>query len=161
MKYIYTFILIIFTIQLFGQKTELEKVPLRPEENFELKLDYEFKKKPPLEAEEKNYRLTNPMASNSDLLPFLTVSVTLKNTVNGEVRYKILSNSNGYVKMGKLKDKPIVLEIGYATDVLEGVAPNQYFIILQTQKRNSIDKIEILIEKDGTFKVNGRVNGKI
>jgi hypothetical protein len=54
----------------------------------------------------------------------------------------------------------VQLEVGFTDDVKDRVTPHHYFLTLVSPKKTETSKIEILIEEDGTFFVNGEKRGK-
>ncbi len=143
---------------LFAGNTQTD-IPLRAEEDYELKIDYNFKKKPVPSIQETNYALIQER-NNISLLPHLTVFVSLKNKTDEEFRIRVVDNKGKINHSGKIKDVPLELVLGYMVDIKEKVTANRWEVIILTKKKAPINKIVLEITKDGLFYVNEIESGK-
>jgi len=138
-----------------------EATPFRHEDNFEVKLHYDFKQRPVPERNEVNFLEVNKIRDTS-LLPYLEVDVGLSNLSVAEYRYKVVDNFGVVHNALKLKaDKPIHIDMGFTDDMKDRTGPHVYEIIILTKKRKPLNRIRFEVAKDGTFYLNDKLNGKL
>jgi hypothetical protein len=141
-----------------------QDLPLKPKEEFEIKLNYQFKNRPTPDLstvrldetrEERDRRIsTTP-------LPFLILNIKMLKLSQDEVKVRISNNLTNRVITQKVEAGTIIpLEIGFTDDAKDRITPHQYFITTLSPKKTETNKIEIVIEEDGTFLVNGEKRGK-
>jgi hypothetical protein len=136
-----------------------EAVPYKQNDDFEVKIDMQFKPRP---VDDPNtVTFTHSTKSSSDLLPYLKLRVTLSRLAPEEVRYKVESNTDRRVVSKKLPKSPILdIDAGFTDDIKAVIRPSEYVITFMTDKKTDVSRILIQIEKDGTFRVNGEKRGK-
>ena len=157
-------ITIMLVLILAGQITfsqDWQVIKNRSEEDYELKIDYQFRQRAAPEKDEVNYLQVIPYASDKSLLPFLSVWVTIKNIKEEEFRMKLIESGGKMVRSVKISDKPLEIEFGFKEDFMEDIAPRKYILLVQDKKKNDLNKIVIEVDKEGNFIVNGIINGKI
>lgn len=141
-----------------------QDLPHKPKDEFEIKLDYQFKNRPTqglnsihLDETKKEH----DRRVSSAPLPFLTLNIKMLKLSQEEVKVKITNNLTARVSIKKVEAGTIIpLELGFTDDVKDRVTAHQYFLTLISAKKAEINKIEIMIEEDGTFLVNGEKRGK-
>ncbi len=143
----------------------LQDVPLKPKDEFEVKLDYQFKSRPPQSINTTVHldetREEHDRRVSSTPLPFLTLNIKMLKLSEEEVRVRVTNNLTLRVAMRKVEaGTTIPLEIGFTDDAKDRVTAHHYFLTLLSPKKAELSKIEILIEEDGTFLVNGEKRGK-
>jgi hypothetical protein len=140
-----------------------QTVPFKPKEEFEVKLNYEFRPRPTENASKIKFedtRTDREKHSASSVLPYLKLNINVL-TAAGAVKAKFESNKSGNLPSKKVKDGVVLpLDIGYTDDVKDRVAPHQYTITFLAEDKKPISKIVIFIDKDGTFFVNDEKRGK-
>lgn len=143
----------------------LQDLPLKPKEEFDIKLNYQFKQRPAnnqsntvnLDESRKDYE----RRTSTDLLPYLVLNIKMVKLGSEEVRVRITNNheKKSYVK--KLEEGQVVpLDLGFTDDVKDRVSPHEYILTFQSPKKSDISKIVIHIDEDGSFFVNGEKRGK-
>ncbi|MEQ9591304.1 MAG: hypothetical protein RLN86_01835 [Cyclobacteriaceae bacterium] len=133
-------------------------LPLKPEADFELKLDYEFRNKPGIDRFEIDYSNTKEYSGGT--LPYLKVNIKLLQLEEGEEKVKIITNLGNRIYSRKASlDKVIELDLGFTDDLKDRVAPHEYNVIFFN---SSGDKsfINLFVDEDGAFLVNGEKRGK-
>lgn len=142
----------------------LQDVPIKPKDEFEIKLDYQFKNRP---AQDPNSVHLNETRQEHDRrvsttpLPFLTLNIKMLKLSEDEVKMRVANNLTPRVALRKVEEGTIVpLQIGFTDDVKDRVTAHLYTLTLLSPKKTESSKIEILIEEDGTFLVNGEKRGK-
>jgi hypothetical protein len=156
MNFLTSFLLLLFTTPcLIAQ----EAVPYKPKDDFEVKIDMQFKTRP--SQDNNTVTFTQTRKSSSDVLPYLTLQVTLFKLAPEEVRYKVENNKDKRVVSKKLPKTPILaIDAGFTDDIKALLVPSEYVITLMTDDKTAVSQILIQIEKDGSFLVNGEKRGK-
>jgi hypothetical protein len=141
-----------------------QDLPFKPKDEFEVKLDYQFKQRPPVShtSVKIDYALSDEEKRNSSaILPYLTLNVrVMKNA--GATRVSIKNNRDQRLLNKKLKVEPAIipLVLGYTDDVKDRVTAHEYTLIFMTDDKQPISKIVIFIDEDGTFLLNGEKRGR-
>jgi hypothetical protein len=140
-----------------------QDVPLKTKEEFEVKLDYQFKQRPAGEASQtlrfEQASDSKPVNSGS-LLPFLILNIKVIK-LNGATRVKISNNLERSGITKKIKsEEAIPIQIGFTDDVKDKVTANEYVLTFLDADRKEIDRIVMLIDGEGFFFVNGEKRGK-
>ena len=142
----------------------IQDLPFKPKEEFEIKLDYQFKSRPAAETNKVHLdesRKDRERRSSTAMLPFLTLNLKMLKLAEGEVKVKISNNLTTRIVTRKVVNGTIIpLEIGFTDDVKDRVAAHHYVITVVTSEKAETNKIEIMIDEDGTFHVNGEKRGK-
>lgn len=142
----------------------LQEIPFKPKDEFEIKLDYQFKSRPASDVNKVHFdetRKEHERRSSSTPLPYLTLNIKMLQLGEDEVKAKITNNLTPRVVSRKVAAGTIIpLEIGFTDDVKDRVAAHHYVFTIMTSKKVQTNKIEIIIEEDGTFLVNGEKRGK-
>jgi hypothetical protein len=142
----------------------LQDLPYKPKDEFEIKLNYQFKQRPQSntsavyldETQREKERRTS-----SDLLPYLILNVKMLKLSEEEVRIKVANNLNSRVINKKIsQDMVLPLDVGFTTDMKDRVSPHEYTLTFLSPKKARLSKIVIFVEEDGTFLVNGEKRGK-
>jgi hypothetical protein len=142
----------------------LQEVPYKPKEEFEVKLNYQFKQRPTAstsavyldETQREKERRTS-----SDVLPYLILNVKLLKLSEEEVRIKVINNLSSRVINKKISpDMVLPLDVGFTADMKDRVSPHEYILTFLSPKRSELSKVVIFVEEDGTFLVNGEKRGK-
>lgn len=142
----------------------LQETPFKPREEFEIKLDYQFKQRPPVDQTSVQLDFEAEAHKNrnaSAILPYLTLNINiLKNSTAAKVVIK--NNLNQSVVNKKLKTEPtiIALVVGYTDDVKDRVSPHEYTLVFLSADKKPLSKIVIFVDEDGTFIVNGEKRGR-
>lgn len=143
-----------------------DEAPYKPSEEFELKLDFEFKdrgagrnpNKIDMDLTMKEYEKTK----GSGLLPYLWLNLKVLKQQENEVRLKVIENKARNILNKKVDTSTIVkLELGFTDDIKDRVGPYEYTIIFVNGDKDPVSRITIFFEKDGTYLVNGQMRGKI
>jgi hypothetical protein len=142
----------------------VQDVAFKPSDEFELKLDYQFKPRP--QRDISNVDIDDATRERiarggSGILPYLILNLKLLKLADEEVRIQITSNldRNGYSR--KIQQGMIIpIIIGFTDDVKDKVVAHHYTIAFLSASKQLRSKIVILIEEDGTFLVNEEKRGK-
>jgi hypothetical protein len=145
----------------------LQEVPLKPNEEFEIKLDYSFRQRSTASGG-ANYKVDfseskaeHDRNNSSSLLPFLNLNIKMIKLSDQEVRLK------GVTPLGKtIFNKKVVagdvvnMELGFTDDLKDRVTPHEYNLLLISPDKKEVSRIHLLVQEDGTFLINGQMRGK-
>jgi hypothetical protein len=141
-----------------------QETPVKPKDEFEIKLDYQFKNRPAQDLSSVHYDETkkeHDRRTSAALLPFLTLNVKMLKLSQEEVKLKITNNLTARTASRKVEAGTVVpIIIGFTDDAKDRVTAHQYTLTLISPKKTDVSKIDIIIEEDGTFLVNGEKRGK-
>ncbi|HEY0653263.1 MAG TPA: hypothetical protein VGD65_09040 [Chryseosolibacter sp.] len=142
----------------------VQEIPVKPKEEFEIKLDYQFKNRPAQDLNSVHLdetRKEHDRRVSTAPLPFLTLNIKMLKLSDEEVKLRVTNNLTPRVAVRKVEEGTIVpLQIGFTDDVKDRVTAHHYTLTLLSPKKTETSRIEILIEEDGTFLVNGEKRGK-
>lgn len=141
----------------------LQEVPYKPKEEFEIKLDYTFKQRPPADRTTVNLYETKgeyEKRTSNALLPYLVLNINLLK-LNNETRLRVVNNFDQRIFNKKIDQGDIIpLDLGFTDDIKDGVTANKFVMAFLSPEKRESSKIVILIENDGSFFVNGEKRGK-
>ena len=150
-------ILIILTAVLF------QEVPFKPSDEFDIKLDYQFKQRPQRDhnsvylAESKNSGRNN----STGVLPYLVLNVTLLKLTEEKMRVQISKNIDNRPVSKKVSvNSTLQLDLGFTDDMKDQVNAYRYTISFINAAKETVNKIVISVDKDGSFFVNDEKRGK-
>jgi len=140
-------------------------VPYKVNEEFEIKLDYQFKERGQYSS---NTLVYSEKAREVDgnvtktVLPYVKLKLKILK-LNDEHRLKIDTNlrnnllARNHIEVGQ----EYIIDLGFTNDVKDRITANEYTITLLSADKKPVSKIIVLVETDGTFKVNGQTRGKL
>ena len=137
---------------------------MKPKEEFELKLQYEFKQRDQSNNNSVKFNETvgeHERRTNSSMLPFVGFNLKLLKYVPEEVRVKITDNTGKTALSKKIKqDDVISLTLGFTDDMKDRVTPHEYTIRFLDDDKKELSRIVNRIDADGSFIVNDEKRGK-
>ncbi len=140
-----------------------DTIPLKPKEEFEVKLDYQLKNRPPVERNtvELGVQPRSHGRSTSSVLPYLVLEVKMLALPEAKTRVAITNNaSNRPVYKRVTLNSVLELDMGFTADMIDRVKPHEYTITFTDADRNPVNRIVISIDQDGSFFVNGEKRGR-
>lgn len=139
-----------------------DAIPLKPDEEFELKLNYQFKTRPP--SGTNTVYLSNQSASrsaSSGVLPYLVLEIKMLLLPGEKSKVSISNNLDNRSTAKKVTLNSVLeLDLGFTDDMIDRVKPHQYTITFIDAKREPVNRIVISVDEDGSFFVNGEKRGK-
>ena len=140
-------------------------VPYKAKEEFEIKLDYQFKERGQYSSNTLVYGDKRREVDGNvtrTVLPYIVLKLKILK-LNGEDRLKIDTNfrNNLLVRKHVEVGKEYIMDLGFTNDIKDRITANEYTVLLSSEDKTPISKIIILVEMDGTFKVNGEMRGKL
>lgn len=140
-------------------------VPYKASEEFKIELEYKFKPRPMTDNSyidlTETQRDKERRTSGGNPLPYLILHISFQQLSDKEVRVRCIDNN----KKNKLSRKAEVnreykLDLGFTDDMKDRVTPHEFTLTLQSDDKDDTSRITMLIERDGTFLVNGLRRGK-
>jgi hypothetical protein len=144
-----------------------EDPPFKPSDEFEIKLNFEFKDRgagrDPNKIEMNQTLKEREKSRASGLLPYLYLNLKVLKQGENEVRVKIIENSSKNVMNNKKFDTATILklDLGFTDDIKDRVGAYEYTVFFLNGDKDPVSKIVIYFEKDGTYLVNGEKRGKL
>ncbi|HYG01932.1 MAG TPA: hypothetical protein VD927_05765 [Chryseosolibacter sp.] len=136
-------------------------VPYKPASEFTVKLDYNFKARPARDNATVKFDETNSSSTNTGILPYLVINITIDSLNHGETRVKISSNQDSNVLMKKVRPGSVVsVDLGFTDDAKDGVTANEFTVFFLDAKKNEVNKIVIKVDEEGNFFINEEKRGK-
>jgi hypothetical protein len=143
-----------------------DQIPYKPSEEFDLKMNFEFKdrsagrdpNKIDMDLSPKEYQKKN----GTGVLPYLYLNLKVLTQQANEVRIKVTENGGKNVFNKKFDPSTVIkLELGFTDDIKDRVGPYEYTVVFLNEDKDPVSRIVIYFEKDGTYLVNGQNRGKI
>lgn len=151
----------VFIASLFFQ----DSIPLKPFEEFELKLNFEFKERPHADPNRVDLDLTEKEKNRgrgSGPLPYLFLNFRVLKQQPKEVRVRVIENNTKVVYNKKVDPAAVLkLELGFTDDIKDRVGPYEFTILLLDDSKEPVSRVVIYFQPDGTYLVNGQMRGKI
>lgn len=142
----------------------LQDVPFKPKEDFDVKLDYQFKQRPPSDPNAVKFDETfkeRQRRVSTDMLPYLILKIRMLRLEEGEERFRISNNMDRRIVNKKLNLNTLIsLDLGFTDDVKDRVSPYEYTIHTLSPDKKELSRIVIFVGEDGSFYVNGEKRGK-
>ena len=140
-------------------------VPLKPNDEFQLTVDYKFKTRASssnnsnLNIDYQNERILKEGGSGP--LPYLIINFKMLKLSAEEVRVKVVNNAPKVELSKKVKQgDDFDLDLGYTDDMKDRVSPFEYNIYFLSQDKEPLTRVHLYVMEDGTFLVNGEKRGK-
>ncbi len=148
------YLIIYFLLPLFIQ----EGVPFKPKDEYEFTLDYQFRNKAGVDRFEVDWSSTKKYSEGT--LPFVTIKIKLLKLSEEEERAKIITNLGHRIYSRKASlDNEIEIEMGFTDDLKDHISVFEYDVIFFS-KRNDVSRINLYVDEDGSFLINGEKRGK-
>lgn len=141
-----------------------QDIPFKPKEEFEIKLNYQFKQRPRADINAvymDETRRERDKRNSSDVLPYLVLNVRMLKLSEEEVRIRLENNLDSRVVNKKVTEGMILpIDIGFTADVKDRTTAHEYKLTFLSPKKSNVSKVIIFVDEDGTFLVNGEKRGK-
>ncbi|MBL7872652.1 MAG: hypothetical protein JNM78_13635 [Cyclobacteriaceae bacterium] len=141
-----------------------KQVPYKPSEEFELKIDYIFKERPPIDRQRVEYEQATDekvRKAISGPMPYLLIELKILAVTDDEVRIRVVNGNGNLVFNRKATSGTVIkLDWGYTEDIKEKITTNEFTVYFNDEKRKSVSKIYLTILEDGIFMVNDEKRGK-
>jgi hypothetical protein len=143
----------------------LQDITYKPKEEFEIKLDYQFKQRtldnPSSAVHLNETRREHERRTSTDQLPYLILKIKMLKLAENEVRVRIVNNLEQQVYNKKIDENTVIaLDMGFTADIKDRVKPYEYSVMLLSPDKTETSRIFIQVEADGSFLVNGEKRGR-
>lgn len=139
----------------------LTEVPYKPKDEFEIKIDYQFKTRAPAEQKANVYEAESREVKTGVILPYLVLKVNILALKNEETRVKITTNMKGGLTSKKIEvGSTLLIDVGFTDDAKDQVTANEFTLTFFDKDKKEVNRIFIKIEEDGSFYVNDEKRGK-
>jgi hypothetical protein len=153
---LFSYLLIVFNSQ--------SDAPFKLAGDFELKIDFVFKERPPLDRQvvilddESNDRASKSAAGQ---LPYLMIQLKVLSVTDQELRVRVTDAYGDIVFNRKVEASTIIkLDWGFTEDIKYRIVSHEYSVQFLDSDKNPVSRIYMFIDEDGTFLVNGEKRGK-
>lgn len=137
-----------------------QDLPYKAKEEFEIKVDFQFKSRPPVDKD-LAYEATQRVEKSGAMLPYLILKVNVLALKDQEIKVRISNNLKEQVATKKVQvGTSLLLDMGFTDDIKDAVSPNDYTLTFLNNEKKAINRIRIRIDEDGTFFVNDEKRGK-
>lgn len=136
----------------------LQEVPFKDSDQFDLKLDMQFKNRPVI----ANQAYPTEHKSDGTPLPYIKLNLTVLKILEDESRVRVLDETANTLEVLNLgKKNNVVLDLGFAADIKDRVTSQKYSVNFYSAEKELKRTILIHFENDGSFYVNGEKRGRI
>ena len=142
-----------------------EEVPYKPNDEFQLELEYTFKQKPGIDH--PVFDFTESTADNAKKqspggpLPYLIINFKTLKLAGEEARVRCVNNLGSLVVTKKAEvGSSFKIDLGYTDDIKDRVTAHEYNIFFLSSKKKELSRVHLFIYEDGTFLVNDEIRGK-
>jgi hypothetical protein len=143
-----------------------QTIPFKPKEEFEIKLQYEFRQRSTLDNSSNAVHFNesakdHEKRTSAANLPYLTINLHVLKLNPEEVRMRIVDNFSKVVYNKKVKPADVVtLSLGFTVDMKDRVTAHEYAVAFQSDEKKDLSRILITVNQDGSFFVNEEKRGK-
>ncbi|MDQ2656088.1 MAG: hypothetical protein M3Y60_01610 [Bacteroidota bacterium] len=139
----------------------LQDIPFKATEEFEAKLDYQFKPRPQGDPNTVSLNGTLRSQKAGSVLPYLIVNIRMLQLPQSKMRVGITTNLNDRPVWRKVNVNGVLeLDMGFTDDMIDRVTAYRYTVTFVNDAKEPIDRILINVAEDGSFFVNGEKRGK-
>ena len=142
--------------------TFFQEIPLKPKEEFEIKLDYQFKQRPTADPNTVNLGESSKVQrTSSGVLPYLILNIKMLALPDERTRVNITTNlSERPVTKRVSLNSVLALDMGFTDDMIDRVHAHEYTLTFIDANKLPVNRIVINVAEDGSFFVNGEKRGK-
>ena len=141
-----------------------QEVPFKPNAEFEIKVDYQFKQRPASEVNTLHLGVAgrNLQRTSLGVLPYLVLHIKLLALPHEKTRMTIVTNLDGRAVYKKISVNSVYeLDMGFTVDMTDRVTAHEYTLTFLDEDKKPLNRIHISIDEDGSFVVNGEKRGQI
>lgn len=141
-----------------------QDIPYKKEEHFSLRVQLEFKSRPPADAEQVKVLETlaeYQKRTATTPLPYLYLYLTFTHLEPMEVRFSVAKGGKGFMNKKAELNKEVKLDLGFTDDIKDRTADHEYVITLFNEDKKPVSRIVIFFTESGDYLVNGVKRGRI
>ena len=141
------------------------EVPYKPNDEFQLEMEYKFKQKPGADHLTLDFTETiqehQKKQYSGGPLPYLIISFKTLKLSSEEVRVRGINSEGNMVVTKKAEvGSTFKLDLGYTDDMKDRVTSHEFNIYFLSAKKKELSRVHLFVQEDGTFLVNGEIRGK-
>lgn len=141
-----------------------QDIPYKKDDEFSLRIQLEFKSRPPADAEQ--VKVVETMAeyqkrTATTPLPYLYLYLTFSHLQSDEVRFVVAKGGKGFMNKKAELNKEIKLDLGFTDDIKDRTVEADYVITLMNENKKPVSRIVIYFTESGDYLVNGVKRGRI
>ena len=143
-----------------------QSLPYKPKEEFEIKLQYEFKQRPITNNSNTSVHLSETprerdRRTSTSMLPYVGLNLRILKLNPEDVKMKVIDSQAKTVHNKKVQlDEIVFLNLGFTDDMKDRVTAHEYTVYFVSADKRDLNRILITINEDGTFLVNEEKRGK-
>ncbi len=140
-------------------------VPHKPKEEFEVLIDYQFKRRSATDALTVDYSETkedqDKKRYGAGVRPYLILNMKLVKLSSEEVKVRA-TNTDGRTVYNKkvMVGDMVKFDMGFTDDIKDRVGPYAVSVVFLSKDKKETSRIYLYVHEDGTFLVNDEVRGK-
>lgn len=148
---------LIFTLAFFV----LQEIPFKGKEEFEVKLDYQFKQRPLPDLNTVDLGRVHDPRGASTVLPYLILNIKIRELEGEKMRLRITNNREDRTAQRRVSAGQVIeLDLGFTDDMKDRVTAHKHTLTFIDEHKTPVNRIVIEVQEDGTFLVNGENRGK-
>lgn len=141
-----------------------DKVPYKPSEEFEIKIDYIFKERPYVDKQTVNFDATDNEKIQRDAvgaMPYLRLELKIHTVAEKEIRVRVI-NSEGNLVFNRKATPGMVIKLnwGYTEDIKDKLTTHEFTVYFNDENKKTVSRVLLSILDDGVFLVNEEKRGK-
>lgn len=152
----------LYVLAYFFQGAE---IPFKPKDEFEVLIDYQFKQRPTTDpytvtfSESKQDHIKRQYGDG--IRPYLILTIKLVKLSDQEVKVRALNNDRKIILNKKVNAGDLLkIDMGFTDDIKDGIGPYEVNVIFYSRDKLETSRINMLVEENGNFLVNGDIRGK-
>ena len=139
----------------------LQEISFKPKEEFEIKLDYQFKQRPSPDANTVHLGSDYDRRNTPTVLPYLVLNVKILSLPSEKMRVHITNNRHQRDAFKKVEVNSVIeLDLGFTDDMKDRVTAYHHTLTFVDKDKKPVNAIVINVDVDGSFFVNGEKRGK-
>ena len=152
----------LYVLAYFFQGAE---IPFKPKDEFEVLIDYQFKQRAATDPYTIDFTETKEERTKKQygggIRPYLILSIKLLKLSDKEVKVRALNNDGKLILNKKVStDDLLKIDMGFTDDLKDRVGPYEINLIFYSRDKLETSRINMLVEENGNFLINGDIRGK-
>lgn len=137
----------------------VQDLPYKAKDEFEVRLKFEFRTKT---TSSTTVQMDGSQAKTSGPLPYLKATVVVVKIAEGEARARVEDVTGKLILSKKIEEKTeLNFDLGYTDDLKGRTSSHEFTVKLLDANKQSISRIVISFDEDGTYYINGEKRGKV
>lgn len=155
--YFTVLILITFSVQ-------AQEIPFKPDNEFALRLNMDFKVRPPADVTkikvDETFGEYEKRTSNTPL-PYVILFLNVIRAGTDEARLSVSKGGKAFLSRKVEPGKEVKIDIGFSDDVKDRTAEHEYIVTFLNERKKPVSRIVIYFSEEGDYLVNDVKRGRI